>query len=135
MDGTASFPARFVAPVIIIDDVWGALQGNEKYFMITTAKWATEYLKLQGETTDLTPLTALTEYTKQKKVLETPEFSTREFIRNPELMAESGGRDDGNESGKSIATVEKDICLDWVPGQGLSNLFQGRDFITRRWRL
>jgi hypothetical protein len=121
VDSTASFPSRIVAPIIIIDDVWGALQGNEKYSMITTANWATQYLKLQGEPTDLTPLTALTEYAKQTKVLETPEFSTREFIRNPELMATSGGIAGGND-GNSIATVERDICLDWVPGQGLSNV-------------
>jgi 2',3'-cyclic-nucleotide 2'-phosphodiesterase (5'-nucleotidase family) len=129
VDATASFNQRLVSPVVFKKDVWGPLESDEDYTIITTKEWAEEYFQSQGQATDLTSFNALTEFAQQEKVLNAPEFSTREFVKGEEDPEENNNV--GGDGERAIATVQDNICLDWVPGQGLSNVCSKEETATQ----
>ena len=122
VDSTALVQERIISPVIFVDEAWVPLESEKEYTVVTTREWAIVHWGLQGRPTNMNPLAALTEYARQEQVLETPEFSTREFLKDEggNTLNENSASDDTNS--KVIATVAEDICLEWVPGYGISSI-------------
>jgi hypothetical protein len=134
VDSNAPPEQRVISPVALNDEVWGALNSDKLYTVITTKDWANTYFLLQGTAVSMTPLTALIGYAQNEKTLFAPEYSTREFVAQTETPSQEpevpgiGGLNEGNST---FPFVEGNICLEWVPGQGLSNFCSREETAAR----
>ena len=97
-----------------IDDTWIEIDDIQEYTIITTQDWLSKYLQTTGTTVGITTLRRFGELCNMLETLTTPEFSTINFVDKS---------DSGNETDTpGLATVPSNICLEWVPGQGVSNI-------------
>jgi len=93
------------------DGTWLPTDENQEYSVITTQDWASQYLQASGTMTEITPLSALLKYAGETKSLTKPTFSTLEFTESKTDRGFNG-----------VINVPKAICLEWLPGQGVSNI-------------
>jgi len=122
VDGRVPLGQRVISPVVKIQGVWGALGGDDQvYSVLTTQALSQDSFALDGEAVDFTPLEALIDYAKAVEVLETPEWSTREYVKPIVIQIEEGLDDpDAPSPETSLVMVPETICLEWIPGEGKS---------------
>ena len=106
-----------------IEDEWVPLDTRQMYTLVTTklmADGGLGYLEFANveegsrQALDLDLGTALMDYAETVNVLEEPESSTKSFVN--EL------------ANRRLVTVPKNICLEWVPGQGRSEICSGEEY-------
>ncbi|KAL3924783.1 MAG: hypothetical protein SGILL_000829 [Bacillariaceae sp.] len=111
----ASSPGVYIESVEIgNDDGWRTIDENQEYDAITTQDWAKEYFQATGAVLELTPLSAMVSYALATGTLTIPVFSTSEYKEDSKI-------DDGKASDGTIRVLNS-ICLEWLPGQGMSNV-------------
>jgi 2',3'-cyclic-nucleotide 2'-phosphodiesterase (5'-nucleotidase family) len=106
-----------------IQDEWAPLDAAQMYTLATTklmADGGDGYLEFANverdsrQALDLDLGTALMDYAETVKVLEEPNSSTKSFVN--QLV------------NRRLTTVLQNICLEWVPGQGKSEICSGEEY-------
>jgi hypothetical protein len=108
VDGTLT--SRVSSLEFEADGKWIPIRDTQEYTLITTQDWATSFLHATGTILEITPYNALVKYALRSEILTPPEFSTLKFV---DIKSDKGIL--------GLAFVPKTICVEWVPGQGVSN--------------
>jgi hypothetical protein len=95
-----------------VGDNWYTLNEQQQYVVVTTKDWAHGYFKTLPTALESTPLSALIDYAVGVDALLIPAFSTKKVVESSQI--DSGKTEDGT------ILVPRTICLDWLPGAGIS---------------
>jgi 2',3'-cyclic-nucleotide 2'-phosphodiesterase (5'-nucleotidase family) len=133
VNGGGSLNDRFLAGSsmvsnveVNIQDEWVPLDTGQMYTLTTTNFMANggegylEFANVEGSLRQALVLdvgTALMDYADFVEDLEEPESSTKSFVN--QLV------------NRRLATVPKNICLEWVPGQGKSEICSGEEYVEQ----
>jgi hypothetical protein len=110
----SSLPERVSSVEFQAHGAWVEIDDSQKYTVITTQDWSTKYLQTTGTVVELSTYNALVNYASTSETLTPPEFSTIKFVDKTDASNQTDT--------PSLATAPSNICLEWIPGQGVSNI-------------